>query len=729
VAGDGTSFEIDVDVRADSAESAAAAVARLSERLTSAQSAAKQAAEAVKAGQEAYRETETSADRAAKALERINLAAEANQKKLAAAMAAGDESKFWRLAAAANQLATRQAEASAKADAAQLALAAQAASLDSATAAADAAAQAETALATATESARTKAEEHARAVAAEAEAIRSADAAIVASTSNRMAVLMRAANEEAKAIAKEDADIAAATANRMSVLMNAANQEAAAKAKVAEATSRATAAAGGSAKVNEMAEAFGKLGGPLGMAGQRAFALAEGFKKLQASLGSGGVYAAIAVGIFAIAAGVAAVSAAAVTAVVSVTAWAVSLADAGRSQRLLSDGIAGSVAGGKLLNDKLDELAMTLPQSRDELAKMAADLRKSGLEGDALSAALESAAVDAAKVKLGPDFAKQMTSLAKQSERLKMSLSKTFGGLDIDRLLSGMSGLVELFDSSNASGMAMKTVFESMFQPLIDGIGEWLPRARTAFIQFEIMAMKALISIKPFGSTILTVAEVIGGLALIITGALALAIGVVVAGVGAMAVGFGVLVAGVVAFAAAIVGVVARLYELGAVVVGGVIEAFNAVSAWFAGFSLSQVGADIINGLVAGITNAGPNVLKAITGAVTGAIGAAKSLLGIASPSKVFAEIGGYTAEGMAVGVDAGAADVQGSLESMVAPPPVPVGGAATAPAAGGASAGGANLSGAVFNFYGVEGAEDAVSRLLEVIEGFVAQGGKAVPT
>ena len=729
MAGDGTSFEIDVDVRADSAESAAAAVARLSERLTSAQSAAKQAAEAVKAGQEAYRETETSADRAAKALERINLAAEANQKKLAAAMAAGDESKFWRLAAAANQLATRQAEASAKADAAQLALAAQAASLDSATAAADAAAQAETALATATESARTKAEEHARAVAAEAEAIRSADAAIVASTSNRMAVLMRAANEEAKAIAKEDADIAAATANRMSVLMNAANQEAAAKAKVAEATSRATAAAGGSAKVNEMAEAFGKLGGPLGMAGQRAFALAEGFKKLQASLGSGGVYAAIAVGIFAIAAGVAAVSAAAVTAVVSVTAWAVSLADAGRSQRLLSDGIAGSVAGGKLLNDKLDELAMTLPQSRDELAKMAADLRKSGLEGDALSAALESAAVDAAKVKLGPDFAKQMTSLAKQSERLKMSLSKTFGGLDIDRLLSGMSGLVELFDSSNASGMAMKTVFESMFQPLIDGIGEWLPRARTAFIQFEIMAMKALISIKPFGSTILTVAEVIGGLALIITGALALAIGVVVAGVGAMAVGFGVLVAGVVAFAAAIVGVVARLYELGAVVVGGVIEAFNAVSAWFAGFSLSQVGADIINGLVAGITNAGPNVLKAITGAVTGAIGAAKSLLGIASPSKVFAEIGGYTAEGMAVGVDAGAADVQGSLESMVAPPPVPVGGAATAPAAGGASAGGANLSGAVFNFYGVEGAEDAVSRLLEVIEGFVAQGGKAVPT
>lgn len=65
-----------------------------------------------------------------------------------------------------------------------------------------------------------------------------------------------------------------------------------------------------------------------------------------------------------------------------------------------------------------------------------------------------------------------------------------------------------------------------------------------------------------------------------------------------------------------------------------------------------QIGSDIINGLVSGVTGAAQGLIDAVGGAVNDALSWAKSLLGIASPSKVFREIGQYTMQGMALGVD-----------------------------------------------------------------------------
>ena len=44
--------------------------------------------------------------------------------------------------------------------------------------------------------------------------------------------------------------------------------------------------------------------------------------------------------------------------------------------------------------------------------------------------------------------------------------------------------------------------------------------------------------------------------------------------------------------------------------------------------------------------------INAVKGVVEGAINGAKTLLGINSPSRVFMEIGGYTSEGFAIGLD-----------------------------------------------------------------------------
>lgn len=65
-----------------------------------------------------------------------------------------------------------------------------------------------------------------------------------------------------------------------------------------------------------------------------------------------------------------------------------------------------------------------------------------------------------------------------------------------------------------------------------------------------------------------------------------------------------------------------------------------------------DIGGQIIQGMVDGVVDAADSLIDAVGGAVSGAIDWAKGLLGIASPSKVFREIGQYTMQGMALGVD-----------------------------------------------------------------------------
>ena len=64
------------------------------------------------------------------------------------------------------------------------------------------------------------------------------------------------------------------------------------------------------------------------------------------------------------------------------------------------------------------------------------------------------------------------------------------------------------------------------------------------------------------------------------------------------------------------------------------------------------IGGQIIQGMVDGVVGAAGSLIDAVGGAVSDAIGWAKGLLGIHSPSRVFREIGQYTMQGAALGVD-----------------------------------------------------------------------------
>lgn len=84
-----------------------------------------------------------------------------------------------------------------------------------------------------------------------------------------------------------------------------------------------------------------------------------------------------------------------------------------------------------------------------------------------------------------------------------------------------------------------------------------------------------------------------------------------------------------------------------------------------AGQWLYSAGRDVIRGFINGITSMVTNIYTAITDTVGGAIDWAKDLLGIASPSKVFRQLGEYTGEGFAQGIESQYRNVAAATSGM----------------------------------------------------------------
>lgn len=94
-------------------------------------------------------------------------------------------------------------------------------------------------------------------------------------------------------------------------------------------------------------------------------------------------------------------------------------------------------------------------------------------------------------------------------------------------------------------------------------------------------------------------------------------------------------------------------------VISKIVGVFNGVKSKFA-----TIGKNIVGGIKSGITEAW-GALKATVGKLTdGLVKGVKGILGIKSPSKVFAEIGGYMAEGLGVGWENEFGGIKSKIES-----------------------------------------------------------------
>jgi hypothetical protein len=481
----------------------------------------------------------------------------------------------------------------------------------------------------------------------------------------------------------------AATTAEMAKQKSATEAAASQLGKVRAATQQGKiSAALASTKFGELAGAFGQLGGPLGGTAGKLFQVGDAFQKLGQS---GGPLTLVAGGLALGAAMFVALAAAVIGAGVAIVAYGIKAANAARNQRLLMEATFGGGAAAAKMSAEFRTLEKTTGASRDRLMDISKQLKAAGITGADASAALKGIATQEAAIgqdgtakliedlKAGKttaaDMAKtiekqyggnvkaKMLGLDQSVERLQGNLGALFSGLSIEGFLTQFSRFVDMFDEGSTSGKLLKGVFETIFQPLVNAAAASIPYVMLFIAKFVNQALKIAVAMKPAVESVSSFFNVAPSDAMAVVmmaaevaaTALAVSIGAVIAVIAA--VGFAAIQLGS-AFQAAW---------------GAAKSAWNAISGAVSGavdkiaaIDLGAVGTALIDGFVNGIKAAGAKVTAAVSELGNLATDGLKNALSIQSPSKVFAELGGYTAEGFAIGVDDGSAEVERSVSEMV---------------------------------------------------------------
>ena len=127
----------------------------------------------------------------------------------------------------------------------------------------------------------------------------------------------------------------------------------------------------------------------------------------------------------------------------------------------------------------------------------------------------------------------------------------------------------------------------------------------------------------------------------------------------------GALAVGALARAVAMVGVLVRVISIPLSIIGAfwgrLIGAFANVELTFSG-----IGTAIVNGLKAGISGAWEALLAQLRSLASMLPQVVRDRLGIRSPSRVFAQLGGHVADGFALGIEGGTGGVRSAIGSMV---------------------------------------------------------------
>lgn len=241
---------------------------------------------------------------------------------------------------------------------------------------------------------------------------------------------------------------------------------------------------------------------------------------------------------------------------------------------------------------------------------------------------------EAAKGSMEREFQKRTAALSAHWERFKNSL----------------------FDFNSEGGSALRTslvgVMESM-GGVLDRVSDWMranPGLTAALVK---IASVAAIIVTGLGALAIAMAAVIGPFAIATLGISMFS----AAGLGMVLIG-----AGIVAAIAAIVVAAYLIYKHWGPIkawFAGLWEAikanFNSTVEWFGALPsrFAAFGTQMMQGLVNGITGGLGAAKAAITGVGDNVVGWFKDKLGIRSPSRVFADLGGFTMQGLAQGLQA----------------------------------------------------------------------------
>lgn len=324
-------------------------------------------------------------------------------------------------------------------------------------------------------------------------------------------------------------------------------------------------------------------------------------------------------------------------------------------------------------------------------------------------------------------------------KKAQENFAKLFAGVKVDKFLNAYKDVTSLLDESSSSAKAVKLILETMLNPLFDGAAAIGPYVKELFRGMVlgaillaivvVLAKNALMKMIPDGLLsnidLMKTALNVGVIAMF-----ALAAAVVI-----VTVAFGLLILAMVIGAALGIAALLAVPIAFILIVAAVLYVASVVGKFFMSMTAGAADAasNIISGLVNGIKSGTSAVVGAITSMAASASGALVNAFKIGSPSKLFFEYGGYTAEGLENGIVKGTPGVTSAMETMATPPDALENGDAAGKKTSGESSGkSASISGNTFHLYGVKDAADAESRigalLTRIIEGDVLQMGGEVP-
>jgi hypothetical protein len=423
--------------------------------------------------------------------------------------------------------------------------------------------------------------------------------------------------------------------------------------------------------------------------------LFERVNLLTKSLGAAGLAGVAVVAV----AGLAILAAGIVALIAKLAEFALVSADAARSQSLLLEGLVATnpawiknASSAGELEDAIGRVSNSVAISQDKVFGYATELYKAGLRGGELEEALDAASISASvlgdtaassfidsakgvkelggsvsnlaaqvKGKLGPTAAAQMLALSTQTAKFHEHLSGLFEGVAIEKFLGALHDVLSVFDQTTITGKALKTLVETIFNPIFAAAETLGPVLKAFFQGMVIGALLVTIAVLKIRNAI---RDAFGDESKSSIDYIKLA-----TDAGVIAIGFLVGILAVLVGALAAVGAAAY----------AIVKPFLLAYEFASSIDWGALGTSIVDGIIGGITGAAGRLVDSVKGLGESAINSIKGTLGIGSPSKVFAGIGIDTAAGYAQGVDQGADGVADATASMVSIPsdtPAPQGGA-----------------------------------------------------
>lgn len=322
--------------------------------------------------------------------------------------------------------------------------------------------------------------------------------------------------------------------------------------------------------------------------------------------------------------------------------------------------------------------------ARDDVAAQLAKKLKIGL-GDARQALAEGrvsladgaeAMRKAVEEKFGKINAKKMLEFSTIFAKAKEELADLGAGVDLAPMAEALGDITAELGKGTVTGKALRELMTTFGNGLVASFKAAAPFIKGFFTGLVLLALDLGIAYYEVKEAILDVVgdDVLDGFDGVESGILAakVAAGALAVVLAAAAVGVGIAVAAI-----------AGPFILIGAAIAGVIYAGVKLYEWFQETDFGQLGSDMIDGLVNALKAGVGRVRDGVVGLAEGAKAAFKKSLGIASPSKVFAEYGAFTADGFVDGVEGGSGDANAAVDSMVS---VPEGGAS---GSGGQSGGG----------------------------------------